>query len=133
MTIGTQADNIIPFPGKFRGKQNLIDPPQTLEEVEETIDNVKEAHIQQTLEYVMPAFFDNLANAGFQPADENELLKDGALIVESVRSFMNKLYDMYHPMQVIADGLFEPINNNGQLQVVNNIKITLSTTPPPEK
>lgn len=120
------TDNVIPFPRKVQTSLGTVSPPQNMEEVEETVDIVRQAHIQQTLEQVIPMLFDNLALAGFQPVDEMTFLKDGALIVEAARSFLNKIYGMQHPLQLIADNLFEQIDSEGNLEVSDKVKIIIT-------
>ena len=122
------SDNVIPFPRKSRATLGVVTPPQSMAEVEETVDIVRQAHIQQTLEQVVPMMFDNFALAGFQPADEMEFLKDGALIVEAARSFLNKIYGAQHPLQLIADNLFEQIDSEGNLEVSDKVKIIITPT-----
>ena len=122
------SDNVIPFPRKSKTTLGVVTPPQSMEEVVETVDIVRQAHIQQTLEQVVPMMFDNFALAGFQPADEMEFLKDGALIVEAARSFLNKIYGAQHPLQLIADNLFEQIDSEGNLEVSDKVKIIITPT-----
>ena len=122
------SDNVIPFPRKSKTTLGVVTPPQSMEEVIETVDIVRQAHIQQTLEQVVPMMFDNFALAGFQPADEMEFLKDGALIVEAARSFLNKIYGAQHPLQLIADNLFEQIDSEGNLEVSDKVKIIITPT-----
>lgn len=122
-----ETDNVIPFP---RRRQSALGEtaPQSMEEVEDTVDIVRQAHIQQTLEQVIPMLFDNLALAGFQPIDEMVFLKDGALIVEATRSFLNKVYGMSHPLQLIAENLFVQIDGEGNLEVSDKVKIIITPT-----
>ena len=122
------SDNVIPFPRKTKTTLGVITPPQSMEEVVETVDVVRQAHIQQTLEQVIPMLFDNFALAGFQPTDEMAFLKDGALIVEAARSFLNKIYGANHPLQLIADNLFEQIDSEGNLEVSEKVKIVITPT-----
>jgi hypothetical protein len=119
------SNNVIAFPSTKRVDAHVT-IPQSLEEVEDAVDIVREAHIQQTLEQVVPMLFDNLSLAGFQPINENDFLKDGALVVESVRAFMHKLYGMDHPLQYISEHLFEESAESGLLSVSDGIKITIS-------
>lgn len=122
-----ETDNVIPFP---RRRQSALGEtaPQSMEEVEDTVDIVRQAHIQQTLEQVIPMLFDNLALAGFQPIDEMVFLKDGALIVEATRSFLNKVYGTSHPLQLIAENLFVQIDGEGNLEVSDKVKIVITPT-----
>jgi hypothetical protein len=122
-----EIDNVIPFPRKRQSALGEM-APQSMEEVEETVDVVRQAHIQQALEQIIPMMFDNLALAGFQPADEMAFLKDGALIVEAARSFLNKIYGMSHPLQIIADNLFVQIDSEGNLEVSDKVKIIITPT-----
>lgn len=124
------SDNIIPFPRKNQSPltSSIIAPPQSIDEVEETVDIVRQVHIQQTLEQVIPMLFDNLALAGFQPINEMDFLKDGALVVEAARSFLNKIYGMQHPLQLIADNLFEQVDSEGNLEVSDKVKIVITPT-----
>jgi hypothetical protein len=55
-------------------------------------------------------------------------LKDGALIVEAARSFLNKVYGMSHPLQIIADNLFVQIDGEGNLEVSDKVKIVITPT-----
>lgn len=120
------SNNIITFPGKSKLDSNIIQSPKSLEDVTDTVDVVREAHIQQALEQIVPMLFDNLALAGFQPLDETELLKDGSLIVESMRSFMSKLYGMSHPLQLIAENIFVQSDPDGAIEVSDKIKIIIT-------
>lgn len=122
-----EIDNVIPFPRKRQSALGEM-APQSMEEVEETVDVVRQAHIQQALEQIIPMMFDNLALAGFQPADEMAFLKDGALIVEAARSFLNKIYGMSHPLQIIADNLFVQLDSEGNLEVSDKVKIIITPT-----
>jgi hypothetical protein len=122
-----EIDNVIPFPRKRQSALGEM-APQSMEEVEDTVDIVRQAHIQQTLEQVIPMLFDNLALAGFQPIDEMVFLKDGALIVEAARSFLNKVYGMSHPLQIIAENLFVQIDGEGNLEVSDKVKIIITPT-----
>lgn len=120
------SNNIIVFPRKSKLETNIVQCPQSLEDVADTVDVVREAHMQQALEQIVPMLFDNLALAGFQPLDDFEMLKDGTLIVESMRSFMSKLYGMDHPLQLIAENLFVQIDPDGTLEVSDKIKIIIT-------
>lgn len=120
------SNNIIVFPRKSKLDSNIVQCPQSLEDVADTVDVVREAHMQQALEQIVPMLFDNLALAGFQPLDDFDLLKDGTLIVESMRSFMSKLYGMDHPLQLIAENLFVQIDPDGTLEVSDKIKIIIT-------
>ena len=118
------ANNVIMFPGKnARG-------PQTLEEVVDSLDMVRQVHIQETLELVVPKIFENFAMAGFSPDEEDEIefLKHGAMVVEAARSFLCKISGMTHPLQLIAENLFEQVDEDGNLEVSSKVKIVITPT-----
>lgn len=119
------ANNVIQFPK--RGPERAI-IPQSLKEVIDSVESVKQLHIQETLEAVVPMLFDRLSMAGFQPADEMEFIKDGALVVESIRSFLLKMYETSHPLQMIAMHLFEQVDDEGNLEVSDKIKLVITPT-----
>jgi len=102
--------------------------PQTIEEVIENMDDVRQVHIQESLENMMPMLFDRLSLAGFNLDDEDpNITKHGALVVESVRSFLCRVYGMEHPLQIIANNLFET-DDDGNLSIAENIRITITNT-----
>jgi hypothetical protein len=116
------ANNIIVFPGKnLRG-------PQTIEEVVDNLDMVRQVHIQETLELVVPRLFESFSVAGFQPDedDEEKYMKHGALIVEAARSFLCKVSGLPHPLQLIAENLFDQVDEDGNLEVSDKVKIVIT-------
>ncbi|CAB4140796.1 hypothetical protein UFOVP395_131 [uncultured Caudovirales phage] len=115
------SNNVITFPLKNSRA------PITMEQVEENLDLVRQIHIQETLELVVPKMFESFAVAGFAADDEsNEYLKHGAMIVEAARSFLCKMSDMHHPLQLIAENMFEQIDDEGNLEVSDKIKIIIT-------
>jgi len=117
------SNNIILFP--IRSSDRYI-PPQTIEEVIENMADVRNVHIQESLENMMPMLFDRLSLAGFNLDDEDpNITKHGALVVEAVRSFLCKVYGMDHPLQIIANNLFE-MEDDGNLSIAENIVIHIS-------
>jgi hypothetical protein len=116
------ANNIIVFPGKnVRG-------PQTIEEVVDNLDMVRQVHIQETLELVVPRLFESFSVAGFQPDEDDEIqyMKHGAMIVEAARSFLCKVSGLPHPLQIIAENLFDQVDEDGNLEVSDKVKIVIT-------
>lgn len=103
-------DNVIKFPtrGRFIDHPNT---PQTDDEVVSSVSLIKINHVNETLATVVPMLFNNLELAGFdfQVEDENddENVKDGSFIVESIRSMLCKYHGIRHPFQDISDAVFE--------------------------
>jgi len=117
------ANNVIQFPKRATDRNQ---GPQTLDDVTSQVEVVKQAHIQETIEAVIPILFNNLSIMGFQPDEDLDHLKDGALIVEAVRSFLSKTYDVHHPLQLIAQHLFVQTDEDGQLEVADKIKVIIT-------
>lgn len=122
--MASLANNVIQFPS--RGNFDRAPAPQSLDEVIEMVDDLKQAHIQETIETVIPMLFNSLSVVGFQPDDDDTYLKDGALIVEAVRSFLNKTYSIEHPLQFIAEHMFEQSEEDGHLSVSNRVKLVIT-------
>jgi hypothetical protein len=115
------SNNVILFPTK----NNKYNGPQTLEEVDETIDLVKQFHIQETIETIVPSLFDQLNIAGFLPdEDDEEILKHSAMVVESIRSLLCMVRGINHPLQLIADNLF--VQTDDGLAVSDKVKIIIT-------
>jgi hypothetical protein len=122
-------DNVIQFP-----KKNINDRfvPNDLEEIEERMEDMKLLHIQETLLPVLQNLFSSLAVAGFEfgleDEDEDPFLKDGALVVESLKAMLCKHHGIYHPLSVMADSLFIPNDEEpGTYRIPENISITMNT------
>jgi hypothetical protein len=117
----TQANNVVLFPTR----NNKYNGPQTIEEVDESMDMVKQFHIQETIETIIPSLFDQLHVAGFQPdEDDDDILKHSAMVVESIRSLLCMLKGIDHPLQMIADNLF--IQTSDGLAVSDKVKIIIT-------
>jgi hypothetical protein len=63
--------------------------------------------IQVLVEEMCEAMFIGLREAGFDNCEDMSYTKDLAMIAESLRSYMLRLQDRYHPVQDIADQLFD--------------------------
>jgi hypothetical protein len=120
------SNNIIQFPGKYinPGIANGVTLPSSYEEIENNVNVMKQVHIQESIENIVPRIFESLQLLGFQVEDEHLFLKDGALIVESVRAFLYKLYNIEHPLHIIADSLFKE-SEDEYLEISDNIKIII--------
>lgn len=120
-----QTDNVIIFPN--RG--NPPPPAISKEKIALDITMVKLNHINEALETIVPMLFNNITIAGFdiipEEEDDDDNLKDNALVVESIRSILCKYYEMKHPLQEIADKFFIS-KDEGVLSIAKTITIDLS-------
>lgn len=121
------SNNVISFPKTYSG------PPKeevSAENISRNLDMMKQFHIQETLTNIIPMIFNQLDISGFSTGEEepseDDTLKDGALIVESIRSFMCKYYKVYHPFQKLAENIFQSDDEEPEaLNIVDTINVKL--------
>jgi hypothetical protein len=121
------SNNVIQFPKKNNNQQSS---EEVIEEITRNVMMMKHYHIQETIANLAPIIFNNLEVAGFSISDDEEddyeVIKDGAFIIEAIRSMLCKHYDIYHPFQQIADNIFEPDDEEeGALRIVEKIDLKL--------
>jgi hypothetical protein len=120
------SNNVIVFP---KNNPKVSDPKDpSFEDVQNNINMAKHYHIQETIANIAPLIFNQLEVSGFNfPDDEDEDdIKEGAFIVESLRSMMCRYYGMYHPFQRIADNIFVPDEEDDTtLRIVDELVINL--------
>jgi len=118
------SNNVISFPKPYIGPKAEIDS----EEITRNLDMMKHFHIQETITNIAPMIFNQLDIAGFDITDEESIdIKDGAFIIESIRSVMCKRYGLYHPFQQISDNIFIPDNEEpGALKIVDSLNLTFT-------
>jgi hypothetical protein len=101
------ANNVIEFPNK---NKLLTGEPKDMIEVTLNVNQIRFNHINETLQAVIPMIFSNIELAGFDfipdEDDEDPNIKDGALLVECLRSILCKHYNIEHPLQRVAEELF---------------------------
>lgn len=119
-----ETNNVVIFPKS----NNRTELPTSKEEVNEILEDNKSYHIQQTLDFITPMIFSHLNIAGFSPNDDEKSVKEGAFIVEAIRSHMYSHYGLKHPFQNLVDKVFikEEGDPEGVLTIVKQIKATLS-------
>lgn len=118
------SSNIINFP-----KEKIIQkgtPPENINEIKLSVDGVKHTHIQETITVIAPMLFQQLSIAGFDLMDDEDVnsVKDGAFLIESLRSILFKYYDLEHPFQKISDNVFK-VEENGLLSIVDTLELVL--------
>ena len=122
------ANNILQFPIDRVKSLSHLPSPSSKEEVDEKVDEFKNFHIQEAIETIVPVLFNQIQILGFEPSDdENKYVKDGAFLVEAIRSFMCKLYDIHHPLQLVASSLFEEEADKGFV-ISDRVKIVITPT-----
>jgi hypothetical protein len=119
-----KQNNVIAFP---KVNVKLEKELKTVEDIQRNVDMMKHYHIQETILNLAPIIFNHLDIAGFGLSDEEtDDVKDGALIIESLRSYMCKYYDEYHPFQIIAENVFEAKQDEeGAFKIVDELTVEL--------
>lgn len=118
-------NNVIKFPKT--NLNNTAIPLITIENVDHNVEMMRQYHIQETIITLAPIIFNQLEIAGFQlPDDSSKDIKDGAFVIEAIRSIMCKHYNIYHPFQQLADSVFvrDPTDENAYT-IAENINIEL--------
>ena len=127
------SNNVVSFPKQYIGPKDLLtkeDVAKSQEDISRNLDMMKQFHIQETIVNIAPMIFNQLDIAGFGfPEDYDnspETLKDGAFIIESLRSLMCKHYGIYHPFQKLSEEIFYPDDEDPEaLKIVDTLNIEL--------
>lgn len=101
------SDNIIPFPKGKRGS-----PPQSIEESLAEINLVRSERIDDVLSELIPMVLNILYTSGFDVYDL-QYAKNNAMLFESLKALMMKIYIMDHPLHPITDAIFD-ISSTGE-------------------
>lgn len=107
------SDNVVVFP-----KERKNAPPQSLEEMHESIEALRKERIELTIDTVVPNLFMSLLQEGFDLSLTEEGVKDSALIIETVKSALYRSMDFKHGLQAISDKLFVIKENEDGTTVV---------------
>lgn len=98
--------NIITFP---KAKKNH--PPQSLDEVMETVTESRKEHIELFMENILPFIFSAAADMSLDLAKE-ECTKSTALFVESFKSALYDTCGLDHVLQQFAEQSFEFLDDD---------------------
>lgn len=118
-----KSNNVITFP---KQNPNSAKDPK-IEEIHHNMEMMRQYHIQETILNLAPIIFNHLEIAGFGLSEnEDEDIKDGAFLIEGIRSLLYKHYGMFHPFQVISENVFEDQpDENSPYKIVDNINLDL--------
>jgi hypothetical protein len=110
------TNNIVHFP-----KTKKDSPPQSFEEMYLNIQSVRKERIEIAVYEIVPIISELLFREGFD-LEKTEYLKDSALIIESIRSALCRIYGLDHELQELADKSFQI-----QLPTIDDIETSEST------
>jgi hypothetical protein len=111
------SDNVIIFPKEKVGGRL----PPTEQDVKDNLDTFKHTHIQETVSLIAPILFQHIELAGFdifEDDDDEDSLKESALLVEAIRAILCKYYGLEHPFQKLSKNIFK-IEEDGLLTIVD--------------
>ena len=81
---------------------------QNTEDVNKHMENVRVYHVDETIEIMTEFVFHQLVMCGFNiDSDDDDIHKDIFLSVESMKSMLLKYYSIKHPLQIVAEDMFE--------------------------
>lgn len=107
--------NVVIFPREKRGS-----PPQTMEEVQDSVETVRHVHVEETMQILIGSIFDNLALTGFNFTPEDDFYtKDVALAFEALKSMLYKYHGIDYPIQDIAEKYFA-LQQDGTVVFMND-------------
>jgi hypothetical protein len=119
-------NNVITFPKPYDGP--LVNG-RSAQEIHDNVEMMKQYHIKEAIYNLAPLIFNHLEVSGFDLVDENDemhSIRDGALILEAIKSLLSKHYEMYHPFQKLADNIFvEDENDPGTLKITESLNIEM--------
>ena len=105
-----KGNNVIGFPKKIEGQDVTVnaqlDLTETKKKIDDNVEMMKLYHITQVLEFLGSLLFTQMEISGFSVFEDNtDNIKDRALMLEAIRSVMNKQHGLYHPLQDVANNL----------------------------
>lgn len=103
----TANTNIVDFPGYyFPG--NEPEDPLTLEQVQDRVDAIRDVFIEAASEAVVAMAMQAIGAAGFeQDPDDEDQVRDTAMVQAAIKSLMMRTRGMSHPLQTVAEQLFD--------------------------
>jgi hypothetical protein len=129
--MSNSSNNVVNFPKGKNANKDI-----TLEDIQHNMEMMRHYHIQETIQNLVPMIFNQLDIAGFGLIEDDIDIdvKDGALIVEALRSLMLKHYDMHHPFQQVAESIFVPHpKEEGAFKIVDKLELELLPINEPEE
>jgi hypothetical protein len=102
--------NVIAFP---KGKKNA--PPQSVEEVIESMESIRKDHIEFLVDECCSFVFGRLMDEGFDLSDE-KIFNESLLVVESLKAALYACSGISHPLHEVANQIFVFENQSPQAE-----------------
>lgn len=113
-----EKGKVIMFPGTTRNR-----PPQSLEEICKSVALAKTTRIEGIAEIVIINMFEDLFGHGYDFSEREDANKDMAMLIEALKSILNRHDGMSHPFQEIAEQIFLA-DENGDLMLTKKDEVT---------
>lgn len=95
------SDNVVVFPKQKKGSA-----PLTMEEVYQAALENRKDHIEYLIDEVLSDAFIYVREAGFDMGEE-KCTKTTAMVIESLRSALYQSAGIFHPLQPVAEMMFD--------------------------
>ena len=115
-------NKVVTFPRPYQG------PPNTKEDAEAVVAIMVDEFVEEILDFLGPLVFDQLKIAGVKCEDPS-LVPDFTMVHESIKSLMLKNWGEYHPLQSVAEEIYDPAKDNIKIEININGKATAEFLP----
>jgi hypothetical protein len=109
-----EKGKVIMFPGVTRNR-----PPQSLDEICKSVALAKTTRIEGIAEIVIINLFEDLFSHGYDFSERPDTNKDMALLIEAMKSILNRHDGMGHPFHEMVEEIFLS-DENGDLTLTKD-------------
>lgn len=117
MEKNEEETNIISFPSS-----KIIKDRTTSGDIENLL-KLKYALVNEYMNMILPWVYRCLKISGFEASDKDNF-KDWGLVIEALRSFLEKQYGIENQLQQFSDNFFT-VNEQGDLTYTGKLNITI--------
>lgn len=94
------TNNVVMFP---KSKKNS--PPQTMEELLETVESTRKEHAEYLIDGVFSFVFSRCYDEGFD-LNSDTCMKSTAMLIETFRAALYGAVGVHHPLHDVAEEMF---------------------------
>lgn len=121
---------VIQFP---KAKKNS--PPQTIDELHESIESVRKEHIEYIIDEIIGLVFNRCIDEGFDISND-DCNKPTALAIESIRALLYRTCHISHPFHDVAEDIFNLTDDNSAILSIDeelDISVNISVDVSPDE
>lgn len=87
--------------------------PMKKEDVHQNIEDLHRYHVEESIDLVGVRIFETLALLGFKLPQEDEILnKHASFMLEAIKSYCFKTYNIDHPFQNVAENILDEVDGD---------------------